>query len=200
MSITNYTELQTAIGNWSKRGTDSALTPLFPDFIRLCEVRLNRKLRVSAMETTFTSVALVSGAASLPSDFRAFKELRYDGSPSYTLEPKTEEWIRNQADLAAAPEYFAVTGSQVICWPQAGNIKGTYYASIAPLASSATNWVLTNHPDLYLFGSLTELADYIGDDESLTKWAARFQAMLDEVQSEDRANQMSGGPLVARKR
>src|SRR4051794_17865696 len=49
MSITTYTELQTAIGNWLDHSLFSAR---YPDFIALFEATANRKLRVRQMEAT----------------------------------------------------------------------------------------------------------------------------------------------------
>jgi hypothetical protein len=197
MSISTYSELQAAVAGWLHRDD---LTLLIPDFIRLAEARLSRKLRTRAMLTDFPTVALVSGAASLPSGFRAFKELRYDGSPGYTLEARPLEWIRSQSDNAGRPLYFAVTSTQVICWPQSGSIRGTYYTEIPALASNSTNWLLTAHPDLYLFAALTESALYTQDDTRVPFWAEKAKALIEEVQGEDNANSVNGGPLTARVR
>jgi hypothetical protein len=152
------------------------------------------------MEATMSTTALVSGAATLPTGFLAFKELRYDGSPSYTLQPKPLEWLRDQPDLAARPGYFAVTDTQVVCWPQTGSIKGTYYKSITSLTGTSTNWLLASHPDLYLFSCLTEAAIYLHDEQKAVMWRQRASALMQELQSSDNANQLNGGPLTARAR
>jgi hypothetical protein len=52
MSITTYTELQTAIGNWLDH---SLFTSRIPEFIVLFEATANRKLRVRQMETSTRS-------------------------------------------------------------------------------------------------------------------------------------------------
>ena len=197
MAISTSTELKTALSNWAKRDD---LSDRMDEFIVLAEAGLNRALRVRAMEASLASTALSSGAVTLPSDFLAFKELRYDGSPTHTLEPRPLEWIRSQTDLADSPIYFAVTGSEVVCWPQSGSIKGTYYKAIPSLASNSSNWLLTSHPDLYLFAGLTEIAVYSMDEERAVMWRQRARALLDEIQSSDNANQLNGGPLAARAR
>lgn len=200
MSIATYSQLQTAVLGWVHREGDSAFAALVPDFIRLAEVRFNRTLRTRQQETSFASVALTNGAADLPSGFLAFKELRCDASPAYTLEPRPQEWVRNQADVSAQPLYFALTGSQVICWPQTGSIKGTYYAEIPPLASNESNWLLAAHPDLYLFATLTEAALYMQSDDRVPLWADKAASLLEQVKSIDAATQISGGPLSVRVR
>jgi hypothetical protein len=200
MAISTYSELQAAVASWNHRTGDTAFEALIPDFIRLAEARFNRVLRVRAMEASLASTELVDGAVSLPSGFLAFKEVRYDGSPTYTLSPKPVEWVRNQDALAASPLHYAVTNTQIVCWPTAGSIKGTYYEEIPALADNATNWLLTAHPDLYLFAALVESVLYTQDDTRIPLWAEKTAALLDAVQSSDNANAINGGPLTARAR
>jgi hypothetical protein len=166
MSISTYSELQTAIINWAHREDDTPFADRVPEFIVL-----------------------------------SFKELRYVGETNYTLQPKPLEWIRAQvSDTAGSPRYFAVTGSQVVCWPEAGSIQGTYYEVIPDLATNSTNWLLTRHPDLYLFASLVEAALYMQDDSRIPLWAEKASALLDAVQRSDDKDQFDGGILAIRAR
>lgn len=194
--ILDNTTLKAAIANWLHR---SDLTTVIPDFISLAEARLNRQLRVKAMETGLASTALVNGAISNPTGFLAWKELRYDGSPGWTLAPRPLEFIRAQPDMASAPRDFAVANTQTVCWPQVGNVKGTYYTAIPALESYGTNWLIATHPDLYLYAALEEAGLYIRD-ESAPMWAQRAQFLLDQIQSADTANALNGGPLTMRTR
>jgi hypothetical protein len=200
MAISTYAELLTAIENWAHRD-DTSFTARIPEFIKLAEARFNRVLRTTDMEETLASTALSSGAASLPAGFLAFKELRFNGSVTYTLQPKALEWIRAQDNTSAGDaEYFAVTGSQVVCWPPTGPIAGTYYKTISNLQDNSTNWLLTAHPDLYLFAVLTESALFTQDDSRIPLWAEKASALLDAVQRADDKNQFDGGVLAVRAR
>jgi hypothetical protein len=196
LSITTATELKTALTNWSKR---SDLSTRYDEFIALFEARANRFLRTKGMENAMTTTALTDGAVTNPTGFIAWKELRYDGSPAYTLQPRPIEWIRNQEDLATAPLYFAVSGTETVCWPQTGSVKGTYYKSLDSLASNSSNWLLASHPDAYLFGCLEEIGLYT-QHELTGMWAQRAQALLEQIQSTDNANAIGGGPLTVRAR
>jgi hypothetical protein len=196
MTITTSAELKTALANWSKR-TD--LTARMDEFIVLAEARINRDLRVSAMEAAFVSAALASGAVTNPAGFLAWRELRYDGSPSWTLEPRPIEWIRNQPDLSDSPLYFAVTNTQTVCSPQSGNVKGTYYQSIPSLVAAA-NWLIAAAPDLYLFACLEQIAIYGWDDAAEQRWGGRTKALIESMNSADIGNRLNGGPLTARVR
>lgn len=195
MSITTASELQTAVANWSNR-TD--LADRFGEFVALFEAKANRRLRVRAMEASFDTVALVSGAASLPASFLAFKELRNVGTPSYALEPRPLQWIRDQTDQATPPYYYAVQDTQVVCWPQAGSIKGTYYKSIPSLTANSTNWLLTSHPGVYLFGCLEQIAFYLRDQTMLQNASTQLETLMEQVQNADAANALNGGPLQVR--
>jgi hypothetical protein len=198
MAITTTTELKTAIANWSNR---SDLTSRLEEFISIFEASFNRNVRVKGMEATMTTTALSSGAASLPTAFLAFKELRFDGAIDHTLQPKSLEWIRAQdQDAGGDPLYFAITSSQVVCWPATGSIKGTYYRSLPSLTGTASNWLLSAHPDIYLFGALTELAIYIQDEQRASMWRDRTRAMLDELERADAGDDFDGGVLAIRAR
>lgn len=201
MALANYTDLQAAVLSWTHRAGDSAVEAIVPDCIRLAEARFNRTLRVSSMEETLAETALSSGAASLPTGFLSFKEVRYVGDTNYTLQPKSLEFIRAQeTNTGNGARYFAVTGTQIVCWPESGSIKGTYYKEVPALASNSTNWLLTAHPDLYLFATLTEMALWLEDDSRIPLWAEKASALLDMVQRADDRNLFDGGPLAARAR
>ena len=196
MTISTYAELQTAMSAWSHR---SDLSAIWPDCIQFAEARFNRVLRMSDMEEAFASTALVNGEADLPAGFLAWKELRFDGTPNYTLQPRSLEWIRGRdtANTGDA-QYFAVTKDKVVCWPQAGSIKGTYYKAIPALASNSTNWLLSAYPDLYLFAALQEAALYMQDDGRIPVWGQKVAEMLDAIQRSDDRDQFEGGIVTVR--
>src|SRR5262245_15894630 len=75
MAITTYAQLQTAIASWLAR---SDLTATIADFITLFEAAANRRLRVRQMETS-TNLTPSSGAATLPTDYLAWRRLTWAG-------------------------------------------------------------------------------------------------------------------------
>lgn len=199
MAISTADELRTAIANWTK--ADDLETARLNEFIAIAEARFNRDLRVKAMLNTMASTSLTDGAASLPSGFLAFEELRYDGDVEYTLQPKPLEWIRAQGDAdTSEARYFAVTSSQVICYPYGGPVKGTYYKSLDTLASNSSNWLLTSHPDLYLFACLEEAAIFENDMQRGQLWGQRAASLIDQIQRDDVDNSLMGGVLAIRAR
>ena len=56
-----------------------------------------------------------------------------------------------------------------------------------------TNWLLTNHPDIYLFGSLAEAVLYTLEDPSI--WIGKYRLAVDRIRTTERN---AFGPLVVR--
>jgi len=48
-------------------------------------------------------------------------------------------------------------------------------------ASVSTNWMLTNNPDVYLYGALLEAQPYLMDDARIATWAQIFDRVIAEV-------------------
>lgn len=188
MAITTYTELQAAVKAW---GAKSSLDTLIPDFIALAEVRIWSELRAKALVSD-VSLAYSIGATSvtLPDDLISVIVLK-DTVGTRTGEIEVVSHDR-MAEIQLKPyivdqtkTYVTVTGRQVLftgATTSAGTISGKYLAKEPALSGSvATNYVLTNYPNLYLFGALLELADYTKDDASATKYELRFKAAMEQA-------------------
>jgi hypothetical protein len=63
-------------------------------------------------------------------------------------------------------------------------------ASVAPANGTQTNWLLTAHPDLYLFGSLVEAEMFGVNDERAPLWKGRRDEIFDEL---DKLNHKTRG-------
>jgi hypothetical protein len=204
MAISTANELRTAVQNWMNDTSGNILTTdRLNECISMAEAGLNRVLRTKGMEATMGSTALTDGAASLPTGFLAWKELRFDGTVDYTLQPRSLEWIMAQDDTDLSEAiYYAINSTQVICRPTTGPIKGTYYKALTSLSGLTTtgNWLLTSHPDLYLSSVLTEAAIYWNDDAKAQMWRQRTVALIDEIQRSDVRDDFEGGVLSVRAR
>ncbi len=94
-----------------------------------------------------------------------------------TLEAAVAAWI-NRADLTATIPTFVQSAEQEIRRRIAGA------AAFAPLDSAAptsTNWVLDDHPDVYLYGALLETAPYLVDDARIPVWETLFEKRLSNI-------------------
>jgi hypothetical protein len=198
MSIANYSELQTAVGRWLHRPN---LTAIIPDFIALGESRVNRVLRLRAMETSFEAT-ISSGTVTVPDRYAELKFAYIDGTPTRILQRKTAEWVMNTYPTRSAdgkPSYIARDGDTFIFGPypdSAYTVKATYYRKFEALSDSNTsNWLTANAGDLLLFASLCEAAPYLEDDSRIAGWEGKYSAVMEALIREDEKEEFSGGPL-----
>lgn len=180
MSISTYSELQTAIAGWLKR---SDLTTQIPDFIRLAETRIKSLIDVSTLETTTTlSTTPSSDTIALPVDFKSPIALWIaDIDPQEQLNQVLPQSLPYN-NTPNRPQYWAIDGNNLRFQCPADStypIKFRYTQLFELSDSAPTNAILSGFPDIYLFASLFEAADYIFDDANAMKWNAKF---LDAVE------------------
>lgn len=183
--ITNYTTLQAAITNWLHRND---LTTVIPDFISLAESRINRLLSARGTEIDAVLTATAGSAfIDLPADFGSSIALWFESvSPRRLLIFKTPSELDYVA-VESVPNYWAVNGSQIQLdrlASEAYSLRLRYLQNLA-IASTDTNYVLTNYPDIYLYGALIESAGFIGDDNRIGVWQQKFEQALIEAQSNE---------------
>jgi len=192
MAITTYSELQSAIADWLLR-TD--LTSVIPSFIALAEAKFNRRIRDYRMVTRSDATAS-EGYLTVPADWLENVRFQLNTSPITTLEYVTPDQAAEEQRLAgsgsARPQFFSMIGDtfQLVPTPDASyTVELTYYSKIPALSdSNTTNWLLTNSPDVYLYGSLLEAAPYLDDDNKLQVWGSLLEQSLNALQIEsDRA-------------
>jgi len=180
MTISTYTELQTAVANWGNR---SDLTTVIPDFITLAEAEFNRRLKTSYQEER-TTVTVTAHAVSLPMDFASIRSLtdRY-GELDY-LTPGQFEPFERENDIV---RFYTVVAEGIRTMTDATELTLVYYAKVPALEDNSTNWLLTNHPDLYLFRTMQEFCDYVYDTPGMAKWKAKTESVYREIASADAA-------------
>jgi hypothetical protein len=195
MAITNYNGLIVKLGRWMNRGD---LDSIYPDFIALAEERIYRLLRVRQMEATLSATAIANGLIALPASMVGIKTLWLDGYEESPLLPQTYEFVLSH-DSGGLATHWALAGDGIY-FNGTGTVEGVIYESVPELSETdSTNWLLTAHPSLYLFGSLMEAHLYIKDQEQAQMWEARFGRAIDEVMGADKRD-MLNGPLQARAR
>jgi hypothetical protein len=207
MAITTYAELQTAAANWLDR-TD--LTARIPEFIELAEASFNRKIRQPDMVTKNDSFSISGQYNTLPSDTLEIIRIVVDVQPVIVLEYLTpEELAQRRGDLTGTgkPYYFTLIGGssnqlEVLRSPDATYTSSiVYYTRIPALTDSATtNWLLTNHPDVYLFGTLVEAEPYLKNDERMPLWMSSLESRLTDLRLQGERELHSGASLQMRSR
>jgi hypothetical protein len=186
MSLTTYSNLQTALANALHR---SDLTSVIPDFITLCEDRINKRLRIRAMEYRVTSSVSAEYVA-LPDGFLAMRNLQLNTSPRTRLEYASPEWLdKNYGDSATSgtPAFYTFIGGEIQLAPVPSGsftMEMDYYKKW-DLATDLTNWLLTNAPRCYYYGSLLEASAYLKDDKRVPMWAQFYEQALRDVEDAD---------------
>ena len=184
MPITNYTELQDAIADFLNRDD---LTARIPTFVDMAEASLNRDLRHWRNENR--AIAPVNSRYSaLPSDFvEPIRMELSDDKTRVSLMSHYEMQTQRQAsaDAQGKPLHSNITQGEIELFPTPDvtyNLEMYYYGKIPALsASNATNVVLTNFPDAYLYGALIHTAPYLGDDQRTQVWASLYQNTISAI-------------------
>ena len=178
MALGTYAELQASVSQWLNRNdTNIPVT----DFIDMGEADLNSRVRVRQNMTTAT-LSLVAGASSvaLPLDFLEEIELNYVSGDSL------DRASFNDLDFAAAtgttgkPNQYAIAGTtiQFNCAANATYSLLLRYYEAWDISGDLTNWLLTTHPDAYLYGALYEANSWLGDTGQAEACRARRDAAV----------------------
>ena len=186
MALNNYANLKSSIANWLGR---SDLTNEINDFVKLAEQDFNAKL-VHNGYSKMINVATISADAeseALPSGFLGVNGIYVDNSLRQPLSYITPQlaFSSNVGSRNGMPISYTIIGDNIHFYPMPDttyNIKLYYYKQFDPLQSdSDTNDILTNHPDIYLFGSLYFANTFIrGIDPQITgEWLNYYNNALE---------------------
>jgi hypothetical protein len=202
--IATYAELQTAVADFLNR---EDLTAVIPTFIRLAEARMDRDLRHWRQEQR-SNADLDAQYSALPPDFLQPIRLQILAGPSGEVAPiSTAQMLQlrgDRADLVGRPTNYAITGGSIELYPTPDDTYASslvYYGRTPALSvSNTTNWLLTEAPDAYLYGSLVHAAPYLKDDARLAVWESMFKLSLDTLNSSSEDAKYGGSGLKMRTR
>jgi hypothetical protein len=199
MAISTFTELKASIANFLNR---EDLTATIPDFISLAESSINNEIRHWRMETR-AETTLDSQFTGIPSDW--LSTIRFhlvsDGTSSLDfMSLATIQSARSaRNDSTGTPTNYSLNSSQFELMPTPDGSYSAilmYYAKIPTLSDSVeTNWLLTHHPDIYLYGALLHSAPYLKEDERAQTWAALYTAAVTRVNNASSKSTTSGSGL-----
>ena len=200
MAIGTFAQLKTAAANWLDR---SDLTSRIPEFITLAEARFNRNLRIRDMETVSTAISTSAGTReySLPTGFVQMKEFHLSTDPITPLSYITPEMMSRMwaGSAKAKPQVFTIIADNVRLGPSPDAVYTTsmlYYKTFTALSdSNTTSEMLTNNPDVYLYGTLLEAEPFIMNDERVPLWLAAFEKAVSDIQNQDNKDRHSGSQL-----
>lgn len=187
MSISTYSQLKSSVEVWRERVGDTTISTNAADFITLGEARLTRELplRVMWSNTTLTG-SIDSRLLTIPSDFAEPKFLkRTDVDPYLDLIKQTAEDMV-YFSTSGTPTQWCINGANIDLNRPCSSALGfqfRYRAKFALSDTSPTNWLLTNHPDIYLAAVLV-WSGLLIEAQDIGQWNALLQsgmAMLKQL-------------------
>lgn len=195
--ITTYATLQTAIADWLAR---SDLTTWLPNFTQNWEEDFYREPMnwASWMETAL-NVTITNNVAAVPVDYLGLRIAYISGQNSpplkrISLNQLYERYPR--AGSTGVASYIARSGSNLVFGPipSSGTLAGTYYAKPTVLRTDAdgVNWLITNAPDLCLYGSLLAAEPFIKNDERIATWQMMYERALVSYRNQFKEEDFSG--------
>lgn len=181
MAFDTYANLKAAIRTWSKR-TDLSDDQI-DEFIDLAEESIfdnpDEILQTLDGETRATaSTSITSRYLALPTGYLSMRRLRINVSgetpTDVTYQPPEVLFVYPDA---GRPNYFTVTSQLELdrLSDQVYEIDMQYQAKFTVLSSgNTTNFVLTNHPKIYMFGSLWALNLWSKKEEEASYYWSMF--------------------------
>jgi len=202
MALNNYANLKASIQTWSKR---EDVADKIDDFLDMCEYEIYSNsvepLRIRSMvqlETSATSTTLRT--QSLPTGF--LEARRFDLTVSSQRCPlgyitPDAQYIRTST---GTPGNYTIT-NQIeydVIPDQAYVTNISYYGKLTALsAANTTNDILTNHPNIYLYGALSVLYTWAENDEEAGKYKTLF---LQSIAGANNADAEGNTGVASRKR
>lgn len=200
-----YSGLLLSIASFANR---DELAATIPDFVTLFESNANTEASIrTQFNRTYTVVTTVASLdyISTPAD--------YLGTDALLIAPATgtlnvlkpyggaAAMFTDYPDamMGGLPKGFINLTSKLQFAPTPDAAYATrlyYYQKIPALATYSTNWLLTNYPQIYLFGSLVAMESFLGnDDVALSKWGNLYDNAIQKLGGATDRNKYGGSSL-----
>lgn len=196
--ITDYASLQDAIADWSDRTDIGSRIPMF---IRTFENQFSRDNNLQQM---YVSSALltpdVDGAVTLPTDVANWDQFIWsNGGISGVLQIVTPAWAASlDQTTGMVPRFAYIQNGKLYVKPNGPcDVTMSYYQKLTNLSASVTtNWLLDEAPEVYLWGSLVQVATFAQDSEAYALWDGKYKEALESLTTTD-SGRWSGAAMRA---
>jgi len=160
------------------------------DCIVMAEARFNRVLRVPDMETIATATA-TSEATTLPTDFLEMRAVYVNGTTRYELVGMSPiEMAAAYGGDTGYPVGYCLAAGQIRLAPipaSSTSLTMVYYAKIEAISeNNPDNWLLTDHPDIYMYSVLAATEAYLVNDDRILIWKSAADEALEELKAQGR--------------
>jgi hypothetical protein len=185
-AFADYLDLRLAV---SEHVGNRAIADVFPRLVKLAETTLNKKLRTRKQMTTAT-LSFTGGVAALPAGCLEIISLfGPNGEPMRATSLADVQFPRSSYTQ------YAIDGTNVVIYGLTGDRELRYFAALPTLTTSPTtsNWLLADHPHVYLYAVGFEAAKFLRDPELAAMTDQLFSNALDEIKiDDDRARWANG--------
>ena len=187
MTIANYSELKTAIGDWTDDGSEAS--DFADTYIDLAGAYFNQTLRTREMEESASITLDSDGEGDLPSDYLEIRRVKSATSPVYDLEYMTPQVLLANYPTATSgsPSHYTIEEGKIRVRKIGVSVTAYYYEQIPALSDSQpTNWLLTRSPLVYLTACEAEHAWRRRDYEGYERATQRRDMLLETLKREDK--------------
>jgi len=195
--VTDYATLADDIAAFTNR---EDLGAKIPSFIRLAKNQMDRDIRHWRMENRATLSGTSDRYIARPDDWVETIRLSIDGkweSLELVSTDQMSELRRRVNDAVGEPRFYrhSEDGFELLPSPdQIYQYNLEYMQKIPEIDDTtvATNWVLTNYYDVYLYGCLMHAHIYLMDPQETQTKAALFSAAIKRLNDSGKAEEHSG--------
>jgi hypothetical protein len=216
VTFNTYTGLKSAVPTWMARGSsDPILDPLFDNFLANMERRMyygyavddptnplrSDPLRIPEMELTVQTAGVAAGDSTLaqPSDFLELISV-YSSTINKPVEIVAQRVIDGYGTQAVGgTKLIAVSGTnfRIKDAATAGlTLVMHYYQKLTTPTAAASNAILTNYSDVYLYGCLVEATIMTQDAASAQAYLALYNASVAGLNARTQRITASANPVM----
>ena len=195
-----YDDLVAAVSDYLDGQVD---TTQLGGWVGLVEAEINRRLALRPVRPQLIrdTIALDAEYVDLPDDLMKVHSLDFENSyddrkslrfvdhiglVDDVANPVPREWLfSTTVDYTGEPEVGAVIDGEMRVYPvpdatYAGSLL--YYARLPALSSAnQSNWFLSHHSDVYLYGMMFHANTFLPDKETAAQWFDLFDTRLQQV-------------------
>lgn len=203
MPISYYADVKSRVATILNR---SNMTADIPYCVQLAETRiaygskeqpfLSDPLRIRGMEVC-ASATFNAQEVGLPADFLQIRRIFIGGTPNGRLDYVTPElfWADCKTSYTGQPKIFTIEGDSIFLAPTPDTAytgRILYYKKFTALSNDTdTNWLLTNAPGVYLYGTLLEAFSQVRNMEQAPNYLNKFAGTVNALNAADKADRYS---------
>lgn len=217
MAVDTWVKLQAAIGDAANRDDlfddvtayspstiDGMVKRIIDDATHGIQRDLISRGGHKNMETVSDALATVGGTETVtfPADFAGHRSLLLltAGNSYLPLDfaDPTSLYTSYPSNVSGTPAKFTITGTLTARLRPVPDgvypLRLIYYQALTALDANNVNWVLTNHPDIYISRAMWRLSIMLENDARIQFWKGDYDQQMNDLMGDDRNVRWAGVP------